>query len=224
MGKKAPPPGGATQDQGPPYPPRPPETAEERRARRAKNAARTVQARITERRVLEYHLKGLTGDEIAEKMGWKFRSTAHKVLKRALDRIVLPTAEEVRKMDLELSFKLQKKLLPMVRKRTVEKPGAEGPYNMMEEPDVRAAEAVVKLMQHRGKMFGTLSEGRELTGKGGGPLEVSGPRGGVVFRRDVQQDVYEPEPVVNVPQGEPVGEPLGEPQGDPFAEPERKDP
>lgn len=162
--------------------------------KRVRQAAKKFDLTMNEQRVCDLHLRGWSHERIRKRLGWKHRSTACQTLQRAYSRVVLPSAKRALKQDLDLLLEIQRNMVPLIKKRVGKVVTKKGEIVEIElEGDARAAEALLKLVATRQRLFGNDKKKVEHTGKDGGPIQSQEVKGGVVFAAvPLEEEVYEP--------------------------------
>jgi hypothetical protein len=125
-----------------------------RRGANGRTSARTILARQREAEVLEQLQRGIPFEKIAESLGYKDASGAWRAGTRALVRIPVAAAEQLRQVDSLRVEEMYRALRPGI-----------------ERGDTRSIEAALRVLAHRAKLNGYLAPSRiELTGRDSSPL------------------------------------------------------
>jgi hypothetical protein len=115
---------------------------------------KSIQARQREAQVLERLQKGETFEKIAEALGYSDPSGAWRAATRALNRIPVAAAEELRRLD---TLRVEEMLLAL-------RPG-------IERGDARSIEVALKVLGHKAKLNGYSAPSKvEVTGRDGRPV------------------------------------------------------
>ena len=125
-----------------------------RRGANGKTSARTILARQREAEVLERLQKGEPFEQIAAAVGFSDASGAWRAATRALNRIPVAAAEELRRIDTLRIEEMYRALLPAIGRG-----------------EARAVEAALRVLAHKAKLNGYAAPSKlELTGRDGKPL------------------------------------------------------
>lgn len=146
-------------------------------ARRNTGRSPKQKIRDAERRAeaLTLRKQGLTYDEIAARMGYANRSAAQQIVTRALEELWQEPAEDVRQLELarlDVDYeRLERIIGANLPKATARKPGL-----LAVRAVVDAVKGRLAIAARRAKYYRDLEAPKvtELTGKNGGPIEVSG--------------------------------------------------
>jgi len=125
---------------------------------RSPTEVRRVQARERERRVLELRLAGMSFERIAREVGYNHGASARKALLRALEREQEEISKLARRLLYEDLMRLDRLLL------TVWPRALQG--------DLEALREVRAIISQRAKLLGIERVGLQISGPGGGPVEV----------------------------------------------------
>lgn len=138
--------------------------AQKNRGRSPKQKVRDAERR---REALILRRRGLTYDQIAEKMGLAFRGAAHSLVTKALEELWVEPAEHVLKLELA---RLDRMFVGLTR---AQKGGGEdGPeLGGAYDGNPKAIIAAIKILDRRAKYLGlNAPEKTELSGPNGGPI------------------------------------------------------
>jgi hypothetical protein len=125
-----------------------------RRGGNSKTSMKSIQARQREAQVLERLQRGETFEFIAEALGYKDASGAWRAATRALARIPVAAAEQLRQVDSLRVEEMYRALRPGI-----------------ERGDTRSIEAALRVLAHKAKLNGYSAPSKlELTGKDGRPV------------------------------------------------------
>jgi hypothetical protein len=125
-----------------------------RRGANSKTSMKSIKAREREAQVLQLLLRGETFASIAETLGYRDPSGPWRAATRALNRIPVAAAEELRRIDTLRIEEMYRALLPAIGRG-----------------DPRAIEAALRVLAHKAKLNGYAAPSKlELTGKNGRPV------------------------------------------------------
>jgi hypothetical protein len=125
-----------------------------RRGGNCKTSMKSIQARQREAQALERLQRGETFENIAEALGYSDASGAWRAVARALARIPVPAAEQLRQID---NRRVEEMLLAL-------RPG-------IEKGEARSIEVALKALVHLARLNGYLAPRKvEMTGKDGAPV------------------------------------------------------
>jgi hypothetical protein len=125
-----------------------------RRGGNSKTSMKSIQARQREAQVLERLQKGETFEKIAEALGYSDASGAWRAATRALNRIPVGAAEELRRLD---TLRVEEMLLAL-------RPA-------IQRGDARSIEVALKVLAHKAKLNGYAAPSKvEVTGRDGRPV------------------------------------------------------
>ena len=136
-------------------------------------APRMVRARVRDRLALRLRCAGKPYHEIAKAIGVKTTGAAHKCVSRALQRVEVDLrqaasrlrAQEVARLD-ELTKAIWEQAVGIKDDLGVE----------VTKPDLRAVDRVIEIMRRRAQLLGLDVSKLELTGAGGGPIDIRSER------------------------------------------------
>lgn len=120
----------------------------------ALRATKQVEATDRQREALDLRRKGHTYDEIARAMGYTNKATAHRIVCKALRKMIQEPAEDVLKLELDRLDAMIKEL-----------------WGRRATPEV--ADRILKIMDRRAKYLGLDAPAKsELTGANGGAIQL----------------------------------------------------
>ena len=121
-----------------------------------KTSVRRVKATEKQRQALELRKAGASYDEIARKIGYRSKSGAYKAVTSALNKMLKEPAEELRTLEMA---RLDRLLV--------------GVWGAAVQGNQGAIDRVLRILERRAKLLGLdAPQRRELSGPGGGPIEV----------------------------------------------------
>lgn len=135
--------------------------------------------------ILEYRKAGLSYRKIAEQMGCSV-STVYEAVKRAMAVVSETTAQQakvIRDTELERLDELQVALWSKARGRPARGTPGDPNYQPAVEPDMKAVDRLLRIMERRAKLLGIDAPERfEHTGANGGAIEVQDARAALLSK------------------------------------------
>jgi hypothetical protein len=111
--------------------------------------------------------------EIAKAIGRSSPSAAYKAVRRALDRVEADIAQGAIKLRAQQSARIDELLIAIWEKAI----GVRDELgNRVTQPDLRAVDRVIKLLERRAKLLGLDVDKLEVSGAGGGPIDIKSER------------------------------------------------
>ena len=112
----------------------------------SKSSLRRIQAAEKQCQALELRARGKTFLQIAEELGYKGKQAAYAAVKRAMGKLVLEPAEDLKKIDLERVDLAMTQVIPLI-------------YLSGVHADIRlkAVDRLIKLIELRAKLCGYMA-------------------------------------------------------------------
>jgi len=116
-----------------------------------------IRAKYRKAEALELRARGLTYQEIADRLGYAHRSGARQAVINELEKVTLEPSKDLIKIELERLDRLLKAWFPLAigeSRNTSCDSGKRDPRSCDSDPDPRAGELVLRVMDRRAKFLG----------------------------------------------------------------------